>query len=70
MPFLKYEKIAFILNSFFIVVSLFDAEGSMHYSIDGAVRILGIQGVDVHFIFEVDAFLDEEGLGKVKQECE
>ena len=33
---------------------------------NGAVRILGRQGVDARFTFEVDALLDEEGLGKLK----
>ena len=33
-------------------------------SMDGAVRILGEQGVDAFFAFGVDASLDEEGLGK------
>ena len=35
------EKLSFILNYLFIVVSLFDSGGSVHDSMDGAVRILG-----------------------------
>ena len=53
MPFIESEKIAITLNSFFIVVSFFDVEGSVHDSIAGTVKILGIQGVDEHFAFEV-----------------
>ena len=64
--FLEDQKIAFTLKSFFIVVSSFDIEGSVHDYVDVTVRILGRQGVDVCFIFEVDALLDEEGLCKVK----
>ena len=33
---------------------------------DSAVVILGRQGVDVYFSFEVDALLGEEGLCKLK----
>ena len=68
--FLEDEKIAFTLKSFFIVFSLFDVEHYVHDSMDGAIRILGIKCVDVCFTFDAHAFLDEEGLGKVKQECE
>ena len=68
--FLEDEKIVFTLNSFFIVVSLFDVEGSVCDSMDDRVRILGRQGVDPCFAFKVDALLDEEGLGKMKQQCE
>ena len=46
-------------------VSLIDAEGSTHNSTEGAVRILGRQGVDAWFVFEADVLLDEEGLSKV-----
>ena len=63
--FLEDEKIALTLNSFFIVVSLFDVEGSVHDSMDGAVRILERQGVDVCFAFDVETLLDAEGLCKV-----
>ena len=63
--FLGNKKIVYTLNYSFIVGSFFNAEGSAHASIDGAVRILG-KVVDVCFIFEVDTFLDAEGLGKVK----
>ena len=71
--FLEDKKIAFTLNSFFIVVysffmfvSLVDAEGSVHDSTEGEVRILGRKGVDAWFSFEVDVLIDEERLGKVK----
>ena len=68
--FLEDEKIAFTLKSFFIVVFSFDIECSVRDYVDGTARILGRQGVNVCFIFEVDALLYEEGLGKVKQQCE
>ena len=64
--FLDDEKIVFVPNTFLTLVYFFDAEDSVHDFMDGAVRILGRQGVDVYFAFEVDALLDEEGLGKVK----
>ena len=35
---------------------------------DGTVRTLRRHCVDVCFAFEADALLNEEGLGKVKQE--
>ena len=63
--FLEDEKIAFTLNYSFIACSLFNAEGSMHDSIDGAVRMLW-KSVDSRFTFEVDALLDTEGLGEAK----
>ena len=55
--FLEDEKIVLTSNTFLTVVSFFDAEGSLHNSMDGAVRILGRQGVDACFAFEVDASL-------------
>ena len=64
--FLDDDKIVFISNTFLIVVSFFDAEGSDHDYMDSVVRILGGQGVDAWFAFEVDALLDEEGICKVK----
>ena len=64
--FFEDNKILFSLNSSFIVGSLFNAEGSTHDSIDGVVRILG-KGVDEGFTFEVDVFLDSEGIGEVTQ---
>ena len=39
--FLEDDKIVPILNSFFIVVSFFGVECSVHDSVDGAFRILG-----------------------------
>ena len=39
--FLEDEKIVLTLNTFFKLVSLFDAEGSVHDSMDDVVRILG-----------------------------
>ena len=63
--FLKNEKIAFTLNSSFVVGPIFNAEGSVHDSIDVAVRILG-KDVNACFTFEVDALLHAEGLGEVK----
>ena len=51
-----------------MLVSFFDAEGYVHDFMYGSVRILGRQGFDACFSFEVDAFLDTEGLGNVK--CE
>ena len=68
MPFLEDEKIEFTLKKSFLVVSFFDSEDSSHDSVDDAVRILGRQDVDACFDFEVNALLDAEGLGKVKQE--
>ena len=68
--FFEDEKIALTLNSFFTVVSLFDSEGAVCCSIDEVVRVLGTQGVGKPFAFEARAFLDEEGLCKVKQGCE
>ena len=72
--FLEGEKIAFTLSSlftvfysFFIFVSLFDVEGLENNSTEGVVWILGRQGENVWFTFEVDDLLDKEGLGKVKQ---
>ena len=64
--FLEDEKIVLTLKTFLIVLYLFDAEGSVHDSMNGAFRILGRQGMDVCFSFEVDALLDAEGLVKVK----
>ena len=64
--FLEDEKTSFTLNSFFMFVFLFDAEGSVHDSTEGEVIILGRQGVDAWFSFEVDVLLDEEGIGKLK----
>ena len=71
--FLEDEKTSFTLNYFLIVVSsffifdsLFDVDGSVHNSAEGDVRILGRQGVDACFAFEVDVLPDEEGLCKVK----
>ena len=64
--FLEDEKIAFTLNSFFIAVSLFYVEDSVHDSLDGVFRTLRRQDVDVCFTFEVDALLCEEILGKVR----
>ena len=66
--FLEYEKILFTLNSFFILGSFFNAESSAHDHGDKTVRILGKEGVDACFTFEVDALLDAEGLRKVKEE--
>ena len=62
--FLEDEKIAFTLNSSFVVGSFFNAEGSAHDSIDDVVVILE-KGVDAWFTFEVDSLLDAEGLGEV-----
>ena len=56
------------IKFFFTVVSFFDAEGSVHGSMDSAVRILGRQSVDVCVTFEVEESLDPQGLGKVKYE--
>ena len=53
---------------FFTVVSFFNAEYSVHDSMDGAFRVLGKQCVLACFTFEVDALLDAEGIGKMKQE--
>ena len=64
--FLDNDKIVITLNTFLIVVSFFDSEGSVYDSMDGVVRILGGQGVDAWFAIEVGAFLDEEGLGKMQ----
>ena len=71
--FLEDEKIAFTLSSFFTVfssffmlISLFDAEGLARYSKEGAAIILGISGANLCFSFEVDVLIDKEGLGKVK----
>ena len=36
---LEDEKIVLTLKKFFIVVSFFDTEGSVHDSMDGAVKI-------------------------------
>ena len=47
-------------------VYLLDAEGLAHDSEEGVVIILGRQGVNVCYAFEVDVLLNEEGLGKVK----
>ena len=55
-----------LVSSFFILVSLFDAEGSACDSAEGVVRILGRQGVDARVYFEVDFLLNEEGIAKVK----
>ena len=57
--FIDNDKIVLTLNTFLTVISFFDAEGSTHDSIDDAVRILGRQGVDACFAFEVDALLCE-----------
>ena len=54
------------LNYSFTLGPFFNAEGSVHNCEDGAVRILGRQGVDTRFNFEVDALIDAEGIGKVK----
>ena len=66
--FLEDEKTLFTLNTFFVVVYFFDAKGSMNDSVDDVVIILGKQGVNACFAFEVNDLLDEEGLGKVKHE--
>ena len=65
--FLKNEKTSFTLNSFFIIVPLFDAEGFAHDSEEGVVKILGRQGADECFTFELYVSLDEEGHGKVNK---
>ena len=49
-----------------MLVSLFDAKGSTCDSAEGAVKILGRQGVDACFSFEEDVLINAEGLGKVK----
>ena len=56
----------FISNTFLIVVSFSDVEGSVYDSMNGAIIMLGRQGVDVLFYFEVDFLPAEEGIGKVK----
>ena len=57
-----------VVSSFFLFLSLFDAEYSAHNSTEGAVRILGRQGIDACFAFEACVLLKEEGLGTLKQE--
>ena len=71
--YLEDEKMSFTLNPFFIVVSsfflfvsLFDAQRSTHDCTEGEVRTLGRKGVDACFVFEVDVLLNEERLVKVK----
>ena len=71
--FLEDDKIAFALRSFFMAVSsffmfvsLFGTWCSARHHTEGEVRILGRQGADACFSFEVDILLNEEVLGKVK----
>ena len=54
------------LDTLLAVVTFLDAESCLCNYADGTVRVLGRKGVDVLFVFELDALLDEEGLGKVK----
>ena len=62
------EKIVLTLNYFFIEGSLFDVERSTHDSMDDVSRILRKQGAVAFFTFKLDALIDTEGIGKVKQE--
>ena len=54
--FIEDEKIVFKFNSFFALDFVLRQEEISHGSLDVARRILGKEGMDAHFTFEVEVF--------------
>ena len=68
-PFFEDEKILFNVTSSSIISFFFDLEDFRHDSMGSEVRIVGKEGMDAHFAFEVEAFLVVGRLGKVKYDA-